>query len=131
MYLCLLQRYLVGPLDIRVDDVRSVSSCMIDVQANSLLCRTRRASCATVVQDKKKVVADEPVFGLASVDLVETEGPTWHIAQHLPAIRCTPLFCCTTGSFTAQVHMTPPCATSLQVVDSKVVPLLCLSALNS
>lgn len=39
------------------------------------------------VQDKKKIVADEPVFGLASVDLVETEGPTLHIAQHLPAIR--------------------------------------------
>ena len=41
------------------------------------------------MQDKKKIEADEPVFGLASVDLVEVEAPTWHIAQHLPAIRCT------------------------------------------
>lgn len=40
-----------------------------------------------VAQDKKKIDADEPVFGLASVDLVETEAPTLHIAQHLPAIR--------------------------------------------
>lgn len=44
------------------------------------------------LQDKKKVEADEPVFGLASVDLVEVEEPTWHIAQHLPSIRwVTPL----------------------------------------
>ena len=41
------------------------------------------------MQDKKKIEADEPVFGLASVDLVEVEAPTWHIAEHLPAIRCT------------------------------------------
>ena len=47
------------------------------------------------VQDKKKIEADEPVFGLASVDLVEVEAPTWHIAEHLPAIRCT----LTTGSY--------------------------------
>lgn len=39
------------------------------------------------MQDKKKIEADEPVFGLASVDLVEVEAPTWHIAEHLPAIR--------------------------------------------
>ena len=45
------------------------------------------------VQDKKKIEADEPVFGLASVDLVEVEAPTWHIAQHLPAIRWVPLHC--------------------------------------
>ena len=44
-------------------------------------------------QDKKKIEADEPVFGLASVDLVEVEAPTWHIAQHLPAIRWVPLHC--------------------------------------
>ncbi|KAL0043136.1 hypothetical protein WJX79_010214 [Trebouxia sp. C0005] len=41
----------------------------------------------TYLKDKKKIEADEPVFGLASVDLVEVEAPTWHIAQHLPAIR--------------------------------------------
>ena len=48
------------------------------------------------MQDKKKIEADEPVFGLASVDLVEVEAPTWHIAQHLPAIRWVtppPLHC--------------------------------------
>ena len=39
------------------------------------------------VQDKKKVEAEEPVFGLASVDLVEVDAPTWHIAEHLPSIR--------------------------------------------
>lgn len=39
------------------------------------------------VQDKKKIEAEEPVFGLASVDLVEVDAPTWHIAEHLPAIR--------------------------------------------
>ncbi len=33
------------------------------------------------------------MFGLASVDLVEVEAPTWHIAQHLPAIRWVPLHC--------------------------------------
>jgi len=45
------------------------------------------------MQDKKKIEADEPVFGLASVDLVEVEAPTWHIAQHLPAIRWFPSPC--------------------------------------
>ncbi|KAL3141693.1 hypothetical protein ABBQ32_004380 [Trebouxia sp. C0010 RCD-2024] len=41
----------------------------------------------TYLKDKKKMEADEPVFGLASVDLVEVEAPTWHIAEHLPSIR--------------------------------------------
>lgn len=48
-------------------------------------------SSSWVMQDKKKIEADEPVFGLASVDLVEVEAPTWHIAEHLPAIRCSSL----------------------------------------
>ena len=41
----------------------------------------------THVQDKKKVLADEPIFALASVDLVEVDEPTFNIGQHLPAIR--------------------------------------------
>ncbi len=41
----------------------------------------------TSVQDKKKVMAEEPVFGLASVDLVELDAPTLHVAQHLPSIK--------------------------------------------
>ncbi|KAK9823769.1 hypothetical protein WJX72_005371 [[Myrmecia] bisecta] len=39
------------------------------------------------LKDKKKADAEEPVFGLASVDLVDTDAPTFHIAQHLPSIR--------------------------------------------
>eukprot|EP00891_Asterochloris_glomerata_P006240 jgi/Astpho2/6240/fgenesh1_pg.00088_%23_51_t len=41
----------------------------------------------TYLRDKKKVMAEEPVFGLASVDLVELDAPTLHVAQHLPSIK--------------------------------------------
>ncbi len=40
------------------------------------------------MQDYKKAAAGDPVFALASVDLVETDKPCFHIAQFLPAIRC-------------------------------------------
>jgi hypothetical protein len=42
---------------------------------------------ASYLKDKKKVLADEPIFALASVDLVEVDQPTFNIGQHLPAIR--------------------------------------------
>ena len=38
-------------------------------------------------QDKKKVMAEEPVFRLHGAYLVEVAKPTHHIAQHLPDIR--------------------------------------------
>lgn len=39
------------------------------------------------LKDHKKVEAENPVFDLASVDLIETDKPCFHIAQHLPAIK--------------------------------------------
>jgi hypothetical protein len=42
---------------------------------------------ATYLQDHKKAVAGEPVFELASMDLVETDQPCFNIARFLPAIK--------------------------------------------
>jgi len=42
---------------------------------------------ASYLRDHKKASAAPPVFALQSVDLVETDKPCFHIAQHLPAIR--------------------------------------------
>lgn len=39
-------------------------------------------------QDHKKAVAGEPVFELASMDLVETDQPCFNIARFLPAVKC-------------------------------------------
>ncbi len=40
------------------------------------------------LRDKKKVVADDPLFALAAVDLLEMEAPTFHIARFLPSLKC-------------------------------------------
>ncbi len=42
------------------------------------------------LRDKKKVLADDPLFALAAVDLLEMETPTFHIARYLPSLRCAP-----------------------------------------
>lgn len=46
---------------------------------------------AVRMQDHKKMAAGPPAFDLASVDLVSTDKPCFHIAQHLPAIKCSPV----------------------------------------
>lgn len=40
-------------------------------------------------------MAGEPVFELASMDLVETDQPCFNVARFLPAIKCA---CCSTAS---------------------------------
>ena len=40
------------------------------------------------LRDKKKIPASDPLFALAAVDLVECETGTFHIAQHLPSLKC-------------------------------------------
>ena len=41
----------------------------------------------TYLQDKKKVVADEPAFALIGVEVCTTESPTvHHISQYLPIV---------------------------------------------
>ena len=42
------------------------------------------------VQDRKKFPAGEPVFRLASVDLLELDAPTTHLARFLPSLTCGP-----------------------------------------
>lgn len=42
------------------------------------------------LRDKKKILAHEPLFALAAVDLVECETGTFHIAQYLPSLKCGP-----------------------------------------
>ena len=42
------------------------------------------------LRDKKKIPTSEPLFALAAVDLVECETRTFHIAQHLPSLKCAP-----------------------------------------
>jgi hypothetical protein len=42
------------------------------------------------LHDKKKVLADEPLFALAAVDLLEMDTPTFHIARFLPSLKCGP-----------------------------------------
>lgn len=51
----------------------------------------------TYLRDKKKVLADDPLFALAAVDLLEMEAPTFHIARFLPSLKCTfaSTCCCT------------------------------------
>ncbi|CAD7698962.1 unnamed protein product, partial [Ostreobium quekettii] len=44
---------------------------------------------ANYLRDKKKELADEPVFDLVSVDLVKIVKPTPHIARYLPSIQCS------------------------------------------
>lgn len=39
------------------------------------------------LRDKKKVLADDPLFALAAVDLLEMETPTFHIARYLPSLK--------------------------------------------
>lgn len=38
--------------------------------------------------DRKKIAADAPMFELAAVDHVELDAPTFHIARHLPSLKC-------------------------------------------
>lgn len=40
------------------------------------------------LHDKKKVLADDPLFALAAVDLLEMDTPTFHIARFLPSLKC-------------------------------------------
>ncbi len=40
------------------------------------------------LSDRKKVPADEPLFALAAVDLIELDAPTFHIARFLPSFKC-------------------------------------------
>ena len=40
------------------------------------------------LSDKKKVQADDPLFALAAVDLIELDAPTHHIARYLPSLKC-------------------------------------------
>ena len=39
-------------------------------------------------QDRKKIPAGEPAFRLASVDLLELDRPTTHLARFLPSLAC-------------------------------------------
>lgn len=39
------------------------------------------------LNDKKKVLADDPLFALAAVDLLEMDAPTFHIARFLPSLK--------------------------------------------
>ena len=39
------------------------------------------------LSDKKKIPADDPLFALAAVDLIELDAPTFHIARYLPSLR--------------------------------------------
>jgi hypothetical protein len=41
-------------------------------------------------QDRKKELSADPVFALATVDLLELDKSTFHIAPYLPSIRCEP-----------------------------------------
>ncbi|CAK0780512.1 hypothetical protein CVIRNUC_005077 [Coccomyxa viridis] len=41
------------------------------------------------LRDKKKIPANDPLFALAAVDLVECETSTFHIAQHLPSLKAS------------------------------------------
>lgn len=40
------------------------------------------------LRDKKKILASEPLFALAAVDLVECESGCFHIAHYLPSLKC-------------------------------------------
>eukprot|EP00884_Botryococcus_braunii_P002944 jgi/Botrbrau1/12650/Bobra.67_1s0016.1 len=42
---------------------------------------------ANYLHDRKKIIADEPLFELASVDLVDLPKPMLHLAPHLPSVR--------------------------------------------
>ena len=42
------------------------------------------------LQDRKKYPAGDPVFRLASVDLLELDAPTTHLARFLPSLTCGP-----------------------------------------
>ena len=52
--------------------------CFETISANAVLCSK---------QDKQKIAAAEPMFALASADLVQTPQPCFHIARHLSSTR--------------------------------------------
>ena len=67
------------------------------------------------LRDKKKVPATEPLFSLAAVDLVECETGCFHIAQHLPSLKCAPTPC---TYFTGHMHCV--CSTTTCATDACV-----------
>lgn len=56
------------------------------------------------------MAAAEPVFGLASVDIVKMRKPCFHIARHLPSIRLS------TAPFTFLVNIMVPSTPFLSLV---------------
>ena len=54
---------------------------------NSTLCFAHKVRGPSYLADKKKVLADEPLFALAAVDLLELDAPTHHIARYLPSLK--------------------------------------------
>lgn len=61
-------------------------------------------------QDRKKIAAAEPIFGLATVDIVKMRKPCFHIARHLPSIRYS------TAPFTFLVNIMVPSTPFLSLV---------------
>ncbi len=61
----------------------------------------------TYLQDKIKIPAEEPVFGLTCAMLVNTPEKIFHYSRYLPIVRQVRLLCCKTHTVTNPCRYSP------------------------